>query len=160
MSQPSSDFDRLVAEAEAASFSGWDFSWLDGRWIDSSPPWDYRQRVLAALPGVQSLLDMGTGGGEMLASLAPLPPDAWATENYPPNMPIARGRLEPLGVHVATGVADEALPFPDERFDLVINRHEFLRLGRDPAHPQARRPLHHPAGGRPRQPAPQRAAAR
>jgi SAM-dependent methyltransferase len=124
MSPPSSDFDRLVAEAEAASFAGWDFSWLEGRWIDSPPPWDYRQRVLAALPGVQSLLDMGTGGGEMLASLALLPPGTWATENHAPNMPIARGRLEPLGVHVVTGVADGALPFPDGYFDLVINRHE------------------------------------
>jgi hypothetical protein len=29
MSPPSSDFDQLVAEAEAASFSGWDFSWVE-----------------------------------------------------------------------------------------------------------------------------------
>jgi SAM-dependent methyltransferase len=124
MNQPLSDFDRLVAEAEAASFSGWDFSWLEGRWDESSPPWDYDQRVLAALPGVQSLLDLGTGGGEHLASLAPLPPDTWATENYPRNMPIARARLEPLGVRVVTAVPDNALPFPDGRFDLVINCHE------------------------------------
>ncbi len=122
--QRSTDFDQLVAEALAASFAGWDFSWLEGRWIDSPPPWDYRQRVLATLPGIQSLLDMGTGGGELLASLAPLPPDTWATENHAPNMPIARGRLEPLGVHVVTGVADDALPLPDGYFDLVINRHE------------------------------------
>lgn len=124
MSQLSPDFDRLVAEALEASFSGWDFSWLEGRWIDSPPPWDYDQRVMAALPGVQSLLDLGTGGGEHLASLAPLPPDTWATENYPPNMAIARARLEPLGVSVVTGVPDNALPFPDDRFDLVINCHE------------------------------------
>ncbi len=111
--QPFSGFDRLVAEAFEASFSGWDFSWLEGRWRGSPPPWDYRQRVLAALPGVQSHLDMGTGGGELLASLAslaPLPPDTWATENHAPNMPIARARLEPLGVRVFTGVPDNALP--------------------------------------------------
>lgn len=77
-----------------------------------------------AFVGVHSLLDLGTGGGELLASLAPLPPDTWATENYPPNMPIARARLEPLGVRVVTGVPDNALPFPDGRFDLVINCHE------------------------------------
>lgn len=34
MSPPSSDFDRLVVDAEAASFSGWDFSWLEGRVIE------------------------------------------------------------------------------------------------------------------------------
>jgi SAM-dependent methyltransferase len=129
MSQSCSDFDRLVNEALEAHFSGWDFSWLEGRWISSQPPWNYRQRVLLALSGVQSLLDLGTGGGELLASLAPLAPNTWATENYPPNMPIARTRLEPLGVHVVTGVADEALPFPDERFDLVINRHESFDVG-------------------------------
>ncbi len=124
MSQLSSDFDRLVADALAASFSGWDFSWLEDRWINSSPPWSYRQRVRTACAGVHSLLDLGTGGGELLSSLAPLPPDTWATENYPPNMPIARNRLEPLGVRVVTGVPDDALPFPDGRFDLVINCHE------------------------------------
>jgi SAM-dependent methyltransferase len=118
------DFDRLVADALEASFSGWDFSWLEGRWTEDPPPWSYRQRVLAALAGVTALLDLGTGGGEFLASLAPLPPDTWATENYLPNMAIARARLELLGVHLVTGVADHALPFPDERFDLVINRHE------------------------------------
>jgi SAM-dependent methyltransferase len=124
-----SDFDRLVNEALEAHFSGWDFSWLAGRWIEASPPWDYRQRVRAALPGVQSLLDLGTGGGEFLAAQAPLPADSWATENYPPNMPIARARLEPLDVHVVTGVADDALPFPDDYFDLVINRHESFDAG-------------------------------
>jgi SAM-dependent methyltransferase len=121
-----SDFDHFVEEALAAAAkrSGWDFSWLQGRWIDEPPPWDYRQRVTAALAHARSLLDMGTGGGEFLETLTPLPTDTWATENYPPNMPIARRRLEPLGVRVATGVADDALPFPDRAFDLVINRHE------------------------------------
>ena len=117
-------FDELIAEALEAHFSGWDFSWLAERWIISPLPWDYQHSVSAAFVGVGSLLDLGTGGGEFLASLAPLPHDTWATENYPPNMPIARDRLEPLGVHLVTGVPDGALPFPDDRFDLVINRHE------------------------------------
>ncbi|HRI56187.1 MAG TPA: SAM-dependent methyltransferase, partial [Anaerolineae bacterium] len=42
---------------------------------------------------------------------------------------IARGRLEPLGVQVVTAVPDAALPFADERFDLVINRHESFDAG-------------------------------
>jgi len=33
---------------------------------------------------------MGTGGGEFLASLAPLPMHTSATEAYPPNVEIAR----------------------------------------------------------------------
>ncbi len=31
---PSTGFDRLVADALAASFSGWDFSWREGRWTE------------------------------------------------------------------------------------------------------------------------------
>jgi hypothetical protein len=48
-----------------------------------------REHVRACLEPRHSLLDMGTGGGELLASMAPLP-DVWATEGYPPNVPIAR----------------------------------------------------------------------
>ena len=61
MTQP--DFDELIAEALQAEFSGWDFSWLDERWIESPLPWDYGQRVRDRLVGVTWLLDMGTGGG-------------------------------------------------------------------------------------------------
>lgn len=119
-----SAFDRYIDEAQRAAFSGWDFSWLEGRWVESPLPWDYRQKVHAHLAGVRSLLDLGTGGGEFLSSLATLPPETWATENYPPNIPVASARLQPLGVGLVCSVPDEALPFPDERFDLVINRHE------------------------------------
>ena len=117
-------FESLVSEAQAAAFAGWDFSWLNGRWIEGAIPWDYRERVRVHFADVRSLLDLGTGGGEMLASMAPLPADTWATENYPPNGPIARARLEPLGVRVMTDVPDNALPFADSSFDLVIDRHE------------------------------------
>lgn len=40
---------------------------------------------------------MGTGGGEFLAGLQPLPPHTCATEGYPPNIPIAQQRLKRLG---------------------------------------------------------------
>lgn len=43
------DFDTLVAEATEAAFAGWDFSWLDGRWIEGPIPWDYRE-YLRAIP--------------------------------------------------------------------------------------------------------------
>ena len=77
--------------------------------------------------GVRSMLDMGTGGGEFLAALAPLPPRTWATEAYPPNVPIARRRMEPLGVQVEPIESDDHLPFGDGQFDLVVNRHESFR---------------------------------
>jgi SAM-dependent methyltransferase len=118
------EFERLVAEALAQDFSGWDFSWLRGRWSEEEPYWDYRQIVEEKAGRVDSLLDMGTGGGEFLTSLSHLPAETTATEGYPPNVPVARGRLEPLGVNVVAFGDERALPLPDESFELIINRHE------------------------------------
>lgn len=117
-------FERLVAEAEGADFSGWDFSYLAGRWIEDDPSWDYGQKVRERLADVDTLLDMGTGGGERLAALQPLPEHTYATEGWGPNVPVARARLEPLGVQVVEVQEGERLPFEDDFFDMVINRHE------------------------------------
>ena len=91
--------ERLHAE-ETEPFEGWDFSHLQGRMHEDQLSWDYTSIVREALPGAASLLDMGTGGGEFLSSLEPLPPNTHATEGYAPNVPVARARLEPLGIQV------------------------------------------------------------
>lgn len=129
-------FEELIAEAEAQPFSGWDFSFLRGRMVSGQTTWSYEDLVRGRLPGVQAVLDLGTGGGELLASLAPLPPRTVATEAYPPNVPIARRRLQPLGVEVVAveGAPDNAhmgpgegigsLPFEAAAFPLIIDRHE------------------------------------
>ncbi|TDC76560.1 class I SAM-dependent methyltransferase [Streptomyces hainanensis] len=78
-----------------------------------------RARVAAA----DRLLDVDTGGGELLASLGPLPRHSWATEGWPPNVAVARERLEPLGVTVLPTPGSEALPLPDASVDVVLNRH-------------------------------------
>jgi SAM-dependent methyltransferase len=121
-------FEQLVQEALDHSFSGWDFSWLDGRWHEAGPSWDYRQMVQDRIKNAPSLLDMGTGGGEFLSSLTDLPPTTYATEGYAPNIPVAKERLEPLGITVVSVVNDNALPLPAETFALVINRHESYSL--------------------------------
>ncbi len=118
------EFERLIAAAEAYTMEGWDWSALEGRYVEAGPPWDYRAEVTALLSTAQTLLDMGTGGGEFLSSLASLPPECWATEAYPPNLPVAAARLGPLGVRVVAVDDDNHLPLPDAHFDLVINRHE------------------------------------
>jgi SAM-dependent methyltransferase len=117
-------FAQLIAGALQQEFSGWDFSYLDGRWSDGDLPWDYRRIVLEKSREVGSLLEMGTGGGELMSSLAPFPPITFATESYAPNVPIAQKRLASLGCQVIALRSDENLPFDDEYFDLVINRHE------------------------------------
>lgn len=123
--QATSDFDRAVNEALAQRMLGWDFSWLNERSKVEQLPWDYGAVVRERMRGVASLLDLGTGGGEFLSSLAPLPPNTQATEGYPPNVVMARKRLEPLGVFVAdVSEMHDHLPFSDSSFDLVIDRHE------------------------------------
>ncbi|MFC4565815.1 class I SAM-dependent methyltransferase [Nocardiopsis mangrovi] len=117
-------FEALVADGEAAVFEGWDFGVFGDRLREAAGSWDYRDVVHGLLPGADALLDMGTGGGELLSGLSPRPGDTCATESYEPNVAVARARLEPLGIAVSAIGDDSRLPFPDARFDLVINRHE------------------------------------
>ncbi|GAB2910467.1 class I SAM-dependent methyltransferase [Nonomuraea fastidiosa] len=117
-------YDDLIREALDTPFEGWDFSLFGDRVThEGGLPWDYETMVRDRLPATKALLDLGTGGGELLSSLAPLPPRTAATEEYAPNVPVARARLEPLGVEVAEGTA----AFDDASFDLIINRHESYR---------------------------------
>jgi hypothetical protein len=44
-----------------AFFEGWDFSYLEGRMIESPLPWDYKNIVEENLLNKNYLLDMGTG---------------------------------------------------------------------------------------------------
>jgi SAM-dependent methyltransferase len=108
---------------EREPLEGWDFSHIAHRGKEGELPWRYRDLVREAISTARSMLDMSTGGGEVLASLVPLPPDTRATEGYPPNIRVARHRLEPLGVRVHAVDDWRILPFPDSTFDLVTNRH-------------------------------------
>jgi len=117
-------FKFLISEADHP-FSGWDFSYIRDRVVDAPLTWSYTSMLLPLIRKAESLLDMGTGGGEFLSRLIPLPKHTCTTENYEPNVSIAKKRLEPLGVKVFYCIDDEHLPFKDEEFDLIINRHEF-----------------------------------
>lgn len=116
-------FEALTAEY-GRSFSGWDFSYVNERMVSDPLPWNYRLVVADAVSASESLLDMGTGGGEFLDSLPALPPVTFATEGHAPNVPIAKARLREKNVQVVEIATDDALPFDDRSFDLVINRHE------------------------------------
>jgi SAM-dependent methyltransferase len=116
-------FERLISEALQHAFSGWDFSYTAGRWQEGIPTWDYAEIVRGYLKPDISLLDMDTGGGEILSSFMPLPLNTYATEKYLPNVPVARHRLEPLGVNVRQVFDNNHLPFEGDFFDLAINRH-------------------------------------
>ncbi|MEV8516320.1 methyltransferase domain-containing protein [Dactylosporangium sp. NPDC051484] len=116
------EFEQLVAEAVDAPLKGWDFSWLAGRVSGSNPSWSYPELAGELVRGSTSLLDVDTGGGELLASLAPLPARSIAVEGWAPNFPVAQERLVPLGVDVryAPGVT---LPVDERSVDMVLSRH-------------------------------------
>lgn len=116
-------FEDLVAEAEAASVDGWDFSWLDGRATEQRPSWGYQRLLSSRLATVSAALDIHTGGGEVLSGAGPFPPVMAAVETWPPNAALATKRLHPLGVVVVATRDEPPLPFADEAFDLVTTRH-------------------------------------
>jgi SAM-dependent methyltransferase len=122
--------DELQAQwiREAAEpFRGWDFSYLKNRLVEGEPPWSYLELARTAISRSSDVLDVATGGGEVFAGLAPFPGRATAVEGYAPNLPIARRRLEPLGVRVFEGATRSGMPFPDATFDVVLNRHGGFR---------------------------------
>lgn len=118
------ELDQLLADAESLPIAGWDFTVLGGRWQRGEPPWDLRAIVTAHLEPASTLLDLGTGGGEFLMSLSPLPSMVVATEGYPPNLEVARARLNPLGVRVLPIREDQHIDLAERSVDLVLARHE------------------------------------
>ncbi|MEU9417140.1 methyltransferase domain-containing protein [Streptomyces sp. NPDC051000] len=116
-------FDHLVAEAESVSVDGWDFSWLDGRATEQRPSWGYQKLLGERLSRVSSVLDVQTGGGEVLAGAGALPPLTVATESWPPNVAKATRLLHPRGAVVVADSDEPPLPFGDEAFELVSSRH-------------------------------------
>ena len=116
-------FEELVAEAESVSVDGWDFSWLDGRATEQRPSWGYQRLMGERLARANAALDIQTGGGEVLAGAAKMPPVMVATESWPPNVAKATALLHPLGAVVVADPDEPPLPFADGAFDLVTSRH-------------------------------------
>jgi len=108
---------------EKRAFTGWDFSYIHNRMSGQATDWDYSDFVRKHLRPSHTLLDMGTGGGELLLSLSPPKGRTYATESYLPNYELCRKRLPEHGIDIRHVTADHDLPYADDYFDLVINRH-------------------------------------
>lgn len=121
-------FDTLLREGEAVPTEGWDFSWFGGRAIEERPPWGYARQMVLRVEAAQAVLDIQTGGGEVLAGVEHPPPVLEATESWPPNLDIARRNLGPLGGRVHQADDDGALPFSNATFDLVVSRHPTVAI--------------------------------
>jgi hypothetical protein len=125
-------------EEKMAHIEGWDFSHIVGRYEEENDlPWNYEELVRQHLNSKSTILDYDTGGGEFLLSLNHLYDKTSATEGYPPNVELCSKKLLPLGINFKPCNNPSAIPFPNEVFDLIINRHggfdakELFRLLRE-----------------------------
>ncbi len=118
----------LHVEQEQASFIGWDFSYLDGKYEQEPTPWCYEDLVRRVLTPDMHLLDMGTGGGERLATFH----HPWhlvsVTEGWDRNYRLLLETLRPKGVDVQFVGDDQCLNFADHSFDIVLNAHESFQI--------------------------------
>ncbi len=121
-------FEELVAQGAAAPVEGWDFSWFEGRATEERPPWGYARRMGERMARAEAALDIETGGGEVLATVARPPALLVATEGWWPNVGGARRRLQPLGARVVAVADAPVLPFVASSFDLVVSRHPTVVL--------------------------------
>lgn len=125
-------FEELVAEGDAVSLDGWDFSWFAGRATEERPPWGYAGLLVQRLRRAEAVLDIQTGGGEVTASALARserqPGVLAATESWPPNAELARAALAPFGGTVHLIDDEEDLPFAAASFDLIVSRHPTLAL--------------------------------
>jgi SAM-dependent methyltransferase len=109
--------------ASVGEREGWDFSRVrDAR---EPVPWDYLDVVRRYLRPADRVLDVGTGGGEKLLSLAACFDLAVGVDASAEMIETARknrvmAQVETVSFKVMRG---EALQFPDGAFDIVLNRH-------------------------------------
>ncbi|BCJ93512.1 methyltransferase [Anaerocolumna cellulosilytica] len=111
-------------EEEIAHIHGWDFSHIHGRYEEENDlPWDYEKIVRQYLNSKSNILDYDTGGGEFLLSLNHPYSRTSATEGFKPNVDLCREKLLPLGINFKACDKPSEIPFGNETFDVIINRH-------------------------------------
>lgn len=112
------------AEEKIAHIHGWDFSHIYGRYdVEEDLPWDYKEIIDEYRTDDMKLLDFDTGGGEFLLSLGHPNRNTAATEGFPPNVELCEKRLLPQGIDFRQCNDESRIPFADNSFDILINRH-------------------------------------
>lgn len=112
------------AEEKIAHIHGWDFSHIHDRYDEEEDlPWDYKTEIDKYLLPDMKLMDFDTGGGEFLLSLGHPYKNTAATEGFPPNVELCKEILLPLGIDFKPCDNESDIPFADNSFDIMINRH-------------------------------------
>jgi len=115
---------RWTLAEENAKIQGWDFSPMEGRICeDDNFPWNYETLIKRYVKPTDRILDLDTGGGEKLLALGHDPSLTSATEGYKPNIAICMETLLPRGIDFRPCENPSSLPFEEETFDAVLNRH-------------------------------------
>ena len=116
---------KWEAEEAIAHIRGWDFSHIEGKFKseEDEMPWDYAQVIKKYLKPTDRILDIDTGGGEFLLSLQHPYELTSATEGYAPNVTLCKQALPPLGIDFREMGDASHMPFEDNTFDIVLNRH-------------------------------------
>jgi SAM-dependent methyltransferase len=116
--------DELKHIAEAVGERrGWDFSTVHD---DHDPyPWEYHEVARRYLTQLQRVLDIGTGGGERFLQLAEYFGSGIGIDADPEMVDVAQHNTpDNVNCRVKFLAMDAAeLEFPDESFDVVLNRH-------------------------------------
>lgn len=111
-------------EEAMAHIHGWDFSHIQDRYEEENDlPWNYERIVREYLSSDMQMMDYDTGGGEFLLSLGHPYEKTSATEGYAPNVQLCKEKLLPLGIDFRECNTPDQIPFSDESFDIMINRH-------------------------------------
>ena len=112
------------AEEKIAYIHGWDFSHIEGKYREEGDlPWNYRELIHTYLKNTMRILDYDTGGGEFLLSLHHPYENTAATEGYGPNVELCKEVLVPLGIEFKECNDASHIPFEEESFDVILNRH-------------------------------------
>ncbi len=113
--------DLEAASARVGTRHGWDFTKVKA--VRDHPPWDYEDVVATVGRSASAVLDIGTGGGEVLRHL--IDNVGWknvvAVDHSRPMTSVAAPNLTGLAHVVESDSA--ALPFEGQSFDLILDRH-------------------------------------
>lgn len=113
------------SEENIAHIKGWDFSYIEDRYqsYENQLSWDYRELVQSYLKPEAKLLDIDTGGGEILLSFQHPYNLTTVTEGFAPNVKLCQQTLGAKGIRVCEVTDYSNMPFENEEFDIIINRH-------------------------------------
>lgn len=118
----------LQSQARQKTFTGWDFSSIANNYWEEALPWSYEEIVRNYLGKEMSLLDMGTGGGELLDRFDHPYQLTSVTEGWPKNYELLLEKYANTDLNIKFLKEDDYLDFPTNSFDLVINSHDSFDL--------------------------------